>query len=44
LACLYEKNIEFELISIDMSKGEHKKPDSSSPSDNVTALWPSTSI
>ena len=27
LACLYEKNVEFELISINMSKGEHKKPE-----------------
>ncbi|KAL0016891.1 hypothetical protein SO802_003960 [Lithocarpus litseifolius] len=27
LACLYEKNVEFELISINMSKGEHQKPE-----------------
>ena len=27
LACLYEKNVDFQLISINMSKGEHKKPD-----------------
>ncbi|KAM3758771.1 hypothetical protein ACB098_01G070500 [Castanea mollissima] len=24
LACLYEENVEFQLISINMSKGEHK--------------------
>ena len=27
LACLYEKNVKFKLISINMSKGEHKKPE-----------------
>ena len=27
LDCLYEKNFKFQLISINMSKGEHKKPD-----------------
>ncbi|KAE8057317.1 hypothetical protein FH972_014018 [Carpinus fangiana] len=27
LACLLEKNVDFQLISINMSKGEHKKPD-----------------
>ncbi|XP_077246747.1 glutathione S-transferase F11-like [Tasmannia lanceolata] len=27
LACLLEKEVEFQLINVDMSKGEHKKPD-----------------
>ncbi|XP_065880510.1 glutathione S-transferase F11-like [Euphorbia lathyris] len=27
LACLVEKDVNFQLISIDMSKGEHKMPD-----------------
>lgn len=27
LACLLEKDVEFQLIPINMSKGEHKKPD-----------------
>ncbi|ERM96285.1 hypothetical protein AMTRI_Chr09g34950 [Amborella trichopoda] len=27
LACLYEKQAEFELVRIDMSKGQHKKPE-----------------
>ncbi|TKY57595.1 Glutathione S-transferase F8 [Spatholobus suberectus] len=27
LACLHEKDIPFQLIPINMSKGEHKKPD-----------------
>ncbi|KAL2895438.1 Glutathione S-transferase PARB [Bienertia sinuspersici] len=26
LACLLEKQLQFELISVDMSKGEHKSP------------------
>jgi glutathione S-transferase len=27
LACLLEKNVDFQLIPVNMSKGEHKKPD-----------------
>ena len=27
LACLLEKDVNFQLIPVDMSKGEHKKPD-----------------
>ncbi|KAJ7957927.1 glutathione S-transferase-like [Quillaja saponaria] len=27
LVCLLEKDVEFQLISVNMSKGEHKKPD-----------------
>lgn len=27
LACLLEKNVDFQLISVSMSKGEHKKPE-----------------
>lgn len=27
LACLLEKDVNFQLIPINMSKGEHKKPD-----------------
>ncbi|KAL6295505.1 hypothetical protein ACE6H2_003647 [Prunus campanulata] len=27
LACLLEKSVDYQLISVDMSKGEHKKPD-----------------
>ena len=27
LACLIEKDVDFQLISLNMSKGEHKKPD-----------------
>ncbi|KAK9271096.1 hypothetical protein L1049_026685 [Liquidambar formosana] len=27
LACLLEKDVEFQLITINMAKGEHKKPD-----------------
>lgn len=27
LACLLEKDVDFQLISVDMSKGEHKKPE-----------------
>jgi glutathione S-transferase len=27
LACLLEKNVDFQLISVNMSKGEHKKPE-----------------
>ncbi|BFG17567.1 hypothetical protein CerSpe_038410 [Prunus speciosa] len=27
LACLLEKGVDYQLISVDMSKGEHKKPD-----------------
>ncbi|KAA8537459.1 hypothetical protein F0562_026854 [Nyssa sinensis] len=27
LACLLEKDVQFQLITINMSKGEHKKPD-----------------
>ncbi|XP_019054394.1 PREDICTED: glutathione S-transferase-like [Nelumbo nucifera] len=27
LACLLEKQVQFQLISVNMSKGEHKKPD-----------------
>lgn len=27
LACLFEKEIEFETVDIDLFKGEHKQPD-----------------
>jgi hypothetical protein len=27
LVCLFEKEIEFEAVDIDLFKGEHKKPD-----------------
>lgn len=27
LACLLEKDVQFQLIPVNMSKGEHKKPD-----------------
>lgn len=27
LACLLEKDVEFQLISLNMAKGDHKKPD-----------------
>ncbi|KAL9659654.1 hypothetical protein QQ045_024462 [Rhodiola kirilowii] len=27
LACLLEKDVEFQLINVNMAKGEHKKPD-----------------
>lgn len=27
LACLLEKGVDYQLISVNMSKGEHKKPD-----------------
>ncbi|OVA15987.1 Glutathione S-transferase [Macleaya cordata] len=27
LACLLEKQVEFQLISVDMAKGQHKKPE-----------------
>nr|DAD19041.1 TPA_asm: hypothetical protein HUJ06_020504 [Nelumbo nucifera] len=27
LACLLEKEVEFQLINVNMSKGKHKKPD-----------------
>ncbi|XP_006342558.1 glutathione S-transferase-like [Solanum tuberosum] len=27
LACLLEKNVQFQLIPVNMAKGEHKKPD-----------------
>ncbi|KAG2692858.1 hypothetical protein I3843_08G070100 [Carya illinoinensis] len=27
LACLLEKNVDFQLISVNMAKGEHKKPE-----------------
>ncbi|MQL99339.1 hypothetical protein Taro_032061 [Colocasia esculenta] len=27
LACLLEKEVDFQLVSVDMSKGQHKSPD-----------------
>ena len=27
LACLFDKEIEFELVPVDLLKGEHKNPD-----------------
>lgn len=27
LACLIEKEVEFQLVAVNMAKGEHKKPD-----------------
>ncbi|XP_072963595.1 glutathione S-transferase F8, chloroplastic-like [Typha angustifolia] len=27
LACLYEKEVDFQLVRVDMSKGQHKSPD-----------------
>lgn len=27
LACFLEKNVEFEIIDVDLQAGEHKKPD-----------------
>ena len=39
LACLYEKNVDFQLISINMSKGEHKKPDFLKLQVYIYILW-----
>ena len=27
LACLFEKDVEFQLVPVDMAKGQHKSPD-----------------